>query len=114
MMKKFAIGTLIITASSMALPAFACDMHGGGGWRLGNASANWQSYNPQSYTTDPSLLDEKSGAALVSQLPPKKTNPSFSNAANRAAILAKSRLAKKASADTPKSPKDTLVKKKPL
>ncbi len=114
MLRLFTIISLFFTASAVTLPASACDMHGGG-FGFGNPTANWQSYNPRSYTTDPALLGLKDiEASAIKPIPPQKTRPSFSNAANRAALIAKSRVAQKAKDKAVKASKDEAVKKAAL
>jgi len=114
MVKTIVIGALLITTSAVVLPAYACDMHGGG-FGFGNPNANWQSYNPRSYTTDPALLGlEGDEAALITPVPLQKARPNFSNAANRAALIAKSRMAKKAKDKADKETGDKPVKKASL
>jgi len=100
-----------MTTCAFALPAAACDMHGlfGG---FGNGNYSWKPYNPGTYSEDPAVLEKKTDeAALITPIPSKKTKPSFSNAANRAALVAKANLAKKAKADADKTTKTADVKK---
>ena len=88
-MKKYFVSTaVIVIASATTVPAIACDMHGAGFGAFGNTGANWQPYSPRTYTEDPAFLDQnETDYAAVTPLPPKKVRPSFSNAANRAAIV---------------------------
>jgi len=112
MLKKIIIGSLVIATSAMALPAYACGMHGGG-FGFGNPNASWESYNPRSFTTDPALLGNED-ASLVTPMPAQKARPSFSNVANRAALLAKSRMAKKAKDKQEKTSKEKPIQKAAL
>ena len=118
MMKTLVIGALITATSALALPAHACDMHGGGGFGFGNPNANWQAYNPRVSTQDPALWNENTEqASLMTAVPTEKARPSFSNAANRAALLAKARLVKKTKGQddkAPKTPKEAIIKKASL
>ena len=115
MMKSLVIGTFITVTSAVALPAYACDLHAGGGFSFGSPNANWQSYNPRSSTIDPALIGtDYDDASLITPVPPQKPRPSFSNAANRAALLAKTRLAKKTKDQDDKAPKEAIVKKASL
>jgi len=115
MMKYFVSTAVIVIASATAVPAIACDMHGAGFGAFGNNGANWQPYSPRTYTEDPAFLDQNTDDyASVTPLPSEKTRPSFSNAANRAAMKAKARAAKKTKKPTEKTAKDTVVKKADL
>lgn len=108
------ITSLFIATSAVTLPAQACDMHGGG-FSFGSSNANWQAYNPQSSTTDPSFLGlDSDDANYMTRVPAEKPRPSFSSAANRAALIAKSRLAKKAKDTAKETSKDEPVKKADL
>ena len=107
MLKTILIGSLLTTASALALPAYACGFHGGG---FGNV--NWQPYNPRASYEDPALLNKNyEETSLITPIPAEKARPSFSNAANRAALIAKARLAKKTKDQEDKSSKDVSVKK---
>ena len=127
--KIFIIGTLIVSISALALPAHACDMHFGGGFDFRNPNANWQSYHPPTPTPTPTpppstppastqalaLGNENTDqASLVSPVPAEKARPSFSNAANRAAVLAKTRLAQKTKDQDDKMSKEAIIQKTPL
>ena len=115
MMKSLVFGAFITATSALALPTYACDMHGGGGFGFGNPNANWQSYNPRVSTQDPALWNENTKqASWMTPVPAEKARPSFSNAANRAALLAKTRLAKKTKDQDDKAPKEAIVKKASL
>jgi len=114
MLKTFYISSVLIISSAVALPAFACDMHGGA-FGFSNPNASWQSYNPQASTIDPSLIDPNTGEAYsMTPVPATKKRPSFSNAANRASMIAKARVARKAKAKAKDSPKAEAVKKTSL
>jgi len=84
---------------AIALPAAACDMHGGGGGMFNQLSgASWQHYTPND-DADALTIEEQlvkwhaeSEAKLEA---PKPRKPSFASASNRAVIAAKARLAKK-------------------
>jgi len=93
MLKLITISALVITTSAMTLPAYACGFHGGGFGGFGNA--NWKPYNPQISTEDPALLNRDISQTSLTLKPSINTRPSFSNAANRAALIAKARVAKK-------------------
>jgi len=115
MMKYFVSTAVIVIASATAVPAIACDMHGAGFGAFGNSGANWQPYTPRTYTEDPAFLDQnETDYAALTPLPAQKTRPSFSNAANRAAIAAKSKAAQKAKAERIKNAKKEVVKKADL
>ena len=108
MIKHFAIGTLIVATSALAVPAYACGFHGGG---FGFGNADWQPYNPRVSTQDPALLNKVTSEASITPLPVGKARPSFSNVANRASFIAKARVAKKMKDLKDKAPEDKLVKK---
>jgi len=110
MMKNFIIGALVTTTSAVALPAYACGFHGGGYGGFGNA--NWKPYNPRVSTEDPVLLNKDTTA--ITPLPIGDTRPSFSNAANRAAQIAKARVAKKAKDQEDKTSKAATIQKASL
>jgi len=111
MKKTLIIGALFATTSALAVPAYACDMHGGA-YGFGNPNANWKTYNPRVSTEDPALLNQNAEIdTMITPIPPEKKRPSFSNAANRAAVVAKSRMAKKAKNQEEKTSKDNIVKK---
>lgn len=120
MSKIVIIGTLIVSISALALPAHACDMHFGGGFDFRNPNANWQSYHPPTPTPPastqaPALGNENTDqASLASPVPAEKARPSFSNAANRAAVLAKTRLAQKTKDQDDKMSKEAIIQKTPL
>lgn len=112
-MKNIVLASSIILASlSMGAMAFACDMHGGGGYGgFGMGNAQWQSYSPKVSTTDPALFDDGLETPMPSKIvPPAKAKPSFSNAANMASFKAKARVAKK-KVNSGKIDKPTIVKK---
>jgi len=110
MMKTFVFGTVITITSALALPAYACGFHGGA---YGNV--NWQTYNPRVSIEDPALLDQNTDqASLITPLPAEKARPVFSNVANRAALIAKARVAKKAKDRKDKAPKNKVIKKASL
>jgi len=121
MTKYFVTTALFLIPVTFAAPAMACEMHGGGFGAFGNQGANWKAYNPRAYNTDPSFLDGVD-ETLMTPVPAAKPRPSFSNAANRAAMIAKARVAKKAKdADkkeakeaNKKDAKDAVVKKAAL
>ena len=117
------IGTLIVSISALALPAHACDMHFGGGFDFRNPNANWQSYHPPTppTSTPPASTqalalgsENTDQASLASPVPAEKARPSFSNAANRAAVLAKTRLAQKTKDQDDKMSKEAIIQKTPL
>jgi len=110
MLKIFTISALVITTSALALPASACGFHGGGFGGFGNA--DWQPYNPRVSTEDPALLDKNTAA--LTPLPANDMRPSFSNVANRAALIAKARVAKKAKDRKDKASKEETIKKTAL
>ena len=109
MLKTITVSAVLITTSALALPAYACGFHGGG-FGLGNA--DWQPYNPRVSTQDPSLLGQNAdNTPLITPRPVEKTPPSFSNVANRAAFIAKARVAKKAKDQAEKTSAEEIVKK---
>jgi len=114
MLKKITIGTSAVIMMSLAIPAAACDFHGGGFGAFGIPGATWTPYEPQAYTEDPALSEQNKDAALVTPRPTAKARPSFSNAANRAASIAKSRVAKKTKDQALEPSKGDLVKKASL
>jgi len=76
---------------------------------------NWKTYNPRISTEDPALLNQNADIdSLITPLPAEKARPSFSNAADRAARIAKARVAKKAKDRKDKSPREGVVKKASL
>ena len=109
-MKNVVLGSvLMLSTLSLGGVASACDMHGGGFGAFGMGNANWQTYNPKASTFDPAYQDN----VLVSPMDGKvlsleKAKPSFSNAANMAALKAKARMAKKSQ----EKPADKAVVKK--
>jgi len=107
MLKTIVISALIVTTSALAVPAYACGFHGGGFGGFGNA--NWEPFNPRVSTEDPALANKDTAA--LTPLPVKDTRPSFSNVANRAAFIAKARVAKKIKARDDKASTDKSVKK---
>ena len=112
-MKKFVL-TSIVTMAAFATGgmSYACDMHGAGGFgNFGMLNADWESYNPRVSTIDPAL-----DADLLTPKPAKraaqaKAKPSFSNAAGRASLRAKSRLAKKEKTLTSEAASDKAAAK---
>jgi len=111
-MKNVLLGTaFILTSLSFGSIAYACDMHGGGGFGFGMKNANWQSYSPRASTIDPAFADVDGmtpmGADIV---PQEKAKPSFANAAGLAAMKAKSRMAKKNQDKPSEGSKKALVK----
>ena len=118
-MKNAALASVIILSTlSLGGVSYACDMHGGGFGAFGLGNANWQTFNPRASKFDPTYeIQEKE---LVSPFDKKtatieKARPSFSNAANMAALRAKARLAKKSKDDVAeKSGEEAIVKKASL
>ncbi len=96
-MRIFATATLITLATAAALPAQACDRHGGFFGQLDGA--NWMDYNPATAEADALFLEQqlsewhKQNGVPAIKTKPKK--PSFSSASNRAAKAAQARVAKK-------------------
>lgn len=114
MIRTLTITALLATATVVAVPSYACDMHGGG-FGFGNPNANWQSYSPRTSTTDPAFLGQTGDDAyLITPVPAEKPRPSFSNAANRASLIAKARHAKKIKEDKSKPTEDKPIKKAAL
>jgi len=116
MLKRLTLSLIVISTSAFAIPAIACDFHGAGAgynsYRI--PGAEWKPYNPRVYTEDPTLFDQDTGEAVLITPRPKE-RPSFSNAANRAATLAKSRMARKVKTQDDKASKEqNLVKKTAL
>jgi len=109
MIKTVVIGALITTTSALAVPAYACGFHGGGFGGFGNA--NWKPYNPRVSTEDPAFLNKDTSQASLTLRPIEDTRPSFSNAANRAALIAKARVAKKAKNRDNKTAKEAVIQK---
>ncbi|WP_154813632.1 hypothetical protein [Hellea balneolensis] len=109
-MKKSILASSILLASlALSGAANACDMHGGG-FGFGMRNAPWQTYTPKVSTTDPALMqDDKLSKLATDKVPLIKPRPSFSNAANLAAMKAKAKLASKdrgeSSADKPEMKK---------
>jgi len=109
-MKKIIISSsVIVSVLSIGSISYACDMHGAGFGGYGLRNAPWQSYEPQVSTTDPALAETEN----LTPAPVAKPKPSFSNAANLAAMKAKARLAKKQE-DEKKRVEDADVKKAAL
>ena len=105
-MKNVVLGSVVFMASlSLGGVASACDMHGGGFGAFGMGNANWQSYTPMASKTDPAFADQ-------TVVPLEKSKPSFSNAANMAALKAKARMAKKKQDKPAKMSDDKAVVKK--
>jgi len=95
MIKPLTFALSAAAGLALAIPASACDFHGGGFSPFGIPGANWQPYHTPDYSEE--------STRLVTPVPPApKTPPSFSNAASRAAKIAKARMAKKAKDDTAK------------
>lgn len=114
MFRPLTITALIATTTAITAPAMACDMHGGG-FGFGNPNANWQSYSPRTSTTDPAFLGQSDDEAyLITPVPAEKPRPSFSNAANRASLIAKARHAKKIKEDKSKPAEEKPIKKAAL
>ena len=93
-MKRTILASSIILASiTFGGTAYACGMHGGSfGW----GEAQWKTYDPQASIIDPSLIPTEGVSPMFQEaLPQIKARPSFSNAANTAAIKAKAKLADK-------------------
>ena len=115
MTKYFVTTALFLIPVAFAAPASACEMHGGGFGAFGNQGAHWKAFNPRAYDADPAFdgVDE----TLMTPVPPARTRPSFSNAANRAAMIAKARVARKnkeaqnQEAEKKEAEKDDIVKK---
>ena len=99
MIKPLTVSLGVTACLALAIPASACDFHGGGFSPFGIPGANWQPYHTPDYS-------EESARLATPPPPAPKSPPSFSNAASRAAKIAKSRVAKKA--------KDTTAKKEPV
>ena len=110
MTRYFVTTALFLIPVALAAPASACEMHGGGFGVFGNQGASWKAYNPRAYNADPAFdgVDEN----LMTPVPPAKARPSFSNVANRAAMIAKARVAKKAQEAEKKEAAKTAVVKK--
>ena len=104
MLKKIIIGAFIAATSAAAVPAYACGMHGFGNFQ----NSNWKTYTPRVSTQDPALMIDD---GYITPAPVQKMRPSFSNAANRASIIAKSRIARKAKAEKRKDAQDAAVTK---
>jgi len=96
-MRIFASVSVVILASALALPAAACDRHGGMYGQLSGAS--WTDYNPATAESDSLFLQKQlakwhaKNAAKAAEVKPVK--PSFSKASDRASLAAKARLATK-------------------
>ena len=96
-MKIFVSTSVFLIASSMALPSFACDRHGGMFGQL--SGARWTDYNPATAESDALYLEEQlskwheQNAAKPAVVKPAK--PSFSKVSTRASVAAQARLAKK-------------------
>ena len=116
MLKTFSIAVGFSTMMALAIPVSACEFHGPGFSSYGIPGANWAPYNPESYLHNPAVLNQSAEeTAIVTPSPKnlrsetispetklsvkaqstKRSRPSFSNAANRAASLAKARTAQK-------------------
>ena len=109
MLKQLTALAVIASFSGLALPAHGCDMHGAGFGGFGSAGAHWKPYSPapnRSAYAAPEKKTEETAMPkpLVESTPAKKARPSFSNAANRAALAAKKSMAKKSEADNAKQP----------
>ena len=113
MKSLFLSGSIALAAFTFGGAAYACDMHGAGFSGFGLSNAPWQTYDPLVSTTDPSLSDEQQMTSIPrNAVPPAKAKPSFSNAANMAAMKAKARLAKKEG--KPEADKEAAVQKAAL
>ena len=96
-MRILTTASAILLASALAMPAAACDMHGGGGFFGQFNGASWSDYTPPASESD--LEDsasewEKRNASFTPLPKPKK--PTFSKFSSRASAAAKARLAAKA------------------
>ena len=100
---------VVLATLSIGSAAFACDRHGGTYGGFGMSNAPWQTYNPKVSTMDPAMTEDSlMDASSLQAVAPAKSKPSFSNAANNAALKAKMRLSKKATSD-----KKAVTEKKP-
>lgn len=92
---KMRITTTALTSlalSLLAVPAMACEFHGGTGWFQAPAS-QWQNFNPRASFEDPAFADDNAEEDDFTPFPARAKKPSFSNAADRASKAAKARLA---------------------
>ncbi len=93
-MKTLILPIITIAATfSFGSVSYACDMHGAGFGGFSLRNAPWQSYEPQASTTDPAFSEDRL-ITPETALSTKK-RPSFSNAANMAALKAKAKIEKK-------------------
>ena len=125
MFKQLTVLALIASFASFALPAHGCDMHGAGFGGFGSAGAHWKPYsfapNRTPYAAEQKTIEEPAMPKPLAETAPaktlmsktlasknllaKKARPSFSNAANRAALAAKKSIAQKSKiADSAKQP----------
>ena len=125
MFKQLTVLALIASCASFALPAHGCDMHGAGFGGFGSAGAHWKPYsfapNRTPYAAEQKTIEEPAMPKPLAETAPaktlmsktlasknllaKKARPSFSNAANRAALAAKKSIAQKSKiADSAKQP----------
>ena len=98
MSKRLSILALSASSFILAAPALACEFHAGGGW-FGTATSQWQNFDPTASYKDPAMSDDP--YAMLTRKPASKSpaKPSFSNAADRASIAARARLAETRTAD---------------
>ena len=102
-MKKIAMTSICaMICLSFGSVAQACDMHGGGFMGFNSMhNATWTPYNPRVSTIDPAFSDEAfdddvmARALKADRTYRQKARPSFSNAAQSAAVAAQMRFAKK-------------------
>ena len=130
MFKQLTVLAFIASSASFALPAHGCDMHGAGFGGFGSAGAHWKPYsfapNRTPYAAEQKTIEEPAMPKPLAETAPaktlmsktltsktlasknllaKKARPSFSNAANRAALAAKKSIAQKSKiADSAKQP----------
>ena len=97
-MRILATVSILTIAAATALPAQACDRHGGFFGQLGGAS--WTDYDPATADADALFLAQQlSEWHKQNEVPPaevKPIKPTFSSASNRAAKAAQARMARKA------------------
>ena len=97
-MRILATVSILTIAAAAALPAQACDRHGGFFGQLGGAS--WTDYDPATAEADALFIEQQlSEWHKQNELPPaevKPAKPTFSSASNRAAKAAQARMARKA------------------
>jgi hypothetical protein len=92
-MMRTVLSGLALSTALLALPAAACDMHGVNGMHW-TPMSQWQNFSPRQSFIDPAFAndDEMRQDTVPTTVPPARPRPTFANAANKAALSAKSKL----------------------